>query len=48
MQLGDKLAEYIKNFSSYRTTMDFGDVAEILIIAVLLLSLIHISEPTRH
>ena len=29
MQLGDKLAEYIKNFSSYRTTMDFGDVAEI-------------------
>lgn len=36
MQLGDNLAEYIKNFSSYRTTMDFGDVAEILIIAVLL------------
>ena len=36
MQLGDKLAEYIKNFSSYRTTMDFGDAAEILIIAVLL------------
>ena len=36
MQLGDKLAENIKNFSSYRTTMDFGDVAEILIIAVLL------------
>ena len=36
MQLWDKLAEYIKNFSSYRTTMDFGDVAEILIIAVLL------------
>ena len=36
MQLGDKLAEYIKNFSSYRTTMDFGDVVEILIIAVLL------------
>ena len=36
MQLGDKLAEYAKNFSSYRTTMDFGDVAEILIIAVLL------------
>ena len=32
----DKLAEYAKNFSSYRTTMDFGDVAEILIIAVLL------------
>ena len=31
-----KLAEYAKNFSSYRTTMDFGDVAEILIIAVLL------------
>ena len=36
MQLWDKLAEYAKNFSSYRTTMDFGDVAEILIIAVLL------------
>ena len=36
MQLWDKLAEYVKNFSSYRTTMDFGDVAEILIIAVLL------------
>ena len=36
MQLGDKLAEYVKNFSSYRTTMDFGDVVEILIIAVLL------------
>lgn len=36
MQLWDKLAEYTKNFSSYRTTMDFGDVAEILIIAVLL------------
>ena len=36
MQLWDKLAEYAKNFSRYRTTMDFGDVAEILIIAVLL------------
>ncbi len=36
MQLWDKLEEYAKNFSSYRTTMDFGDVAEILIIAVLL------------
>ena len=36
MQLWDKLAEYAKNFISYRTTMDFGDVAEILIIAVLL------------
>ena len=36
MQLWDKLAGYAKNFSSYRTTMDFGDVAEILIIAVLL------------
>ena len=36
MQLWDKVAEYAKNFSSYRTTMDFGDVAEILIIAVLL------------
>ena len=36
MQLWDKLADYAKNFSSYRTTMDFGDVAEILIIAVLL------------
>ena len=36
MQLWDKLAEYAKNFSSYRTTMDFSDVAEILIIAVLL------------
>ena len=36
MQLWDKMAEYAKNFSSYRTTMDFGDVAEILIIAVLL------------
>ena len=36
MQLWDKLAEYAKNFSSYRTTMDFGDLAEILIIAVLL------------
>ena len=36
MQLWDKLAEYAKNFSSYRTTMDFGDVAEILIIALLL------------
>ena len=36
MQLWDKLAEYAKNFSSYRTTMDFGDVAEILNIAVLL------------
>ena len=36
MQLWDKLAEYAKKFSSYRTTMDFGDVAEILIIAVLL------------
>ena len=24
MQLWDKLAEYAKNFSSYRTTMDCG------------------------
>ena len=51
MQLGDKLAEYIKNFSSYRTTMDFGDVAEILIIAVLLyyalaVSYTHLTLPT--
>ena len=36
LQLWDKLLEYLKNFSSYRTTMDFGDVVEILIIAVLL------------
>ena len=36
MQLWDKLAEYAKSFSIYRTTIDFGDVAEILIIAVLL------------
>ena len=46
MQLGDKLAEYIKNFSSYRTTMDFGDVAEILIIAVLPVSYTHLTLPT--
>ena len=36
MQLWDKLAEYAKNVSSYRSSMVFGDVAEILIIAVLL------------
>lgn len=42
MQLWDKLAEYAKNFSSYRTTMDFGDVAEILIIAFLTLLIIFI------
>lgn len=47
MQLWDKLAEYAKNFSSYRTTMDFGDVAEILIIAVLLYYILVWMKTTR-
>ena len=47
MQLWDKLAEYAKNFSSYRTTMDFGDVAEILIIAVLLYYTLVCMKTTR-
>ena len=32
----DTVIEYLKNFSTYFPTMDIGDIAEILIIALLL------------
>lgn len=36
MQLWSTILEYLKSFSTYSSTMDYGDFAEIIIIAVLL------------
>ena len=36
MQWVDKILDSVKNFSTYGTTIDFGDMLEILIIALLL------------
>ena len=47
MQWVDKVVDYLKNFSTYRTTMDFGDILEILIIALLLYYILVWMKTTR-
>lgn len=47
MQLFDRLAEYLKNFSIYGTLMDLGDVLEILIIALLVYYVLVWMKATR-
>ena len=43
----DTVIEYLKNFSTYFPTMDLGDIAEILIIALLLYYLMVWMKTTR-
>lgn len=47
MGIFQKITEYLKRFSLYGTTMDFGDVVEILIIAVLLYYILVWIKKTR-
>ena len=47
MQWIDKAMDSLKNFSTYRTTMDLGDVLEILIIALLLYYILVWMKTTR-
>lgn len=47
MEWLDKLSDYLKNFSMYRTTMDIGDFIEILIIALLLYYILVWVKTTR-
>ena len=47
MQWIDKAIDSLDNFSTYRTTMDYGDVIEILIIALLLYYLLVWMKTTR-
>jgi len=43
----EQISNYLKNFSTYRTTMDMGDVVEILIIALLLYYILAWMKSTR-
>lgn len=47
MHLGDQIINYLKNLSTYRTTMDAGDIVEILIIALLLYYILAWMKSTR-
>ena len=47
MEWLDKLSDYFKNVSMYRTTMDIGDFIEILIIALLLYYILVWVKTTR-
>lgn len=47
MQWFDKVSDYLKKFSIYRTTMDLGDVVEILIVALLLYYILVWMKKTR-
>lgn len=47
MQWYDRAVDYLKSFSVYRTTMDFGDIFEILIIALLLYYILVWMKATR-
>jgi len=47
MGIFQEITEYLKKFSLYGTTMDFGDVVEILIIAVLLYYILVWIKKTR-
>lgn len=47
MQWLDKISNYLKRYSIYSTTMDFGDILEILIIALLLYYILTWMKKTR-
>ncbi len=47
MQWFEKITDYLKNFSTYSTTMSLGDVLEILIIALLLYYILVWMKTTR-
>lgn len=47
MQWVDKILDSVKNFSTYGTTIDFGDMLEILIIALLLYYILVWMKTTR-
>lgn len=47
MEWLDKVSDYLKNFSMYRTTMDLGDLIEILMIALLLYYILVWVKTTR-
>lgn len=47
MQWVETLVDYVKSFSTYRTTIDMGDVLEILIIAFLLYYILKWMKSTR-
>jgi diadenylate cyclase len=47
MQWSDQAAAYIKNFSTYKTTMNLGDILEILIIALLVYYILVWMKSTR-
>lgn len=47
MQWIETLVDYVKSFSTYRTTIDMGDVLEILIIAFLLYYILKWMKSTR-
>lgn len=47
MQWVDKIIDSVKNFSTYGTTIDFGDMLEILIIALLLYYILVWMKTTR-
>lgn len=46
-QWGDRIRDYLNNFSIYVPTMDFGDVVEIVIIAILLYYILGWMKTTR-
>jgi diadenylate cyclase len=47
MQWSDQITDYLKNFSTYKTTMNVGDVIEILIIALLMYYILVWMKSTR-
>ncbi|MDE6701896.1 MAG: hypothetical protein K2K10_12945 [Acetatifactor sp.] len=47
MERFDRIVEYLRNFSIYGTTMDLGDVLEILIIALLVYYVLVWMKATR-
>lgn len=47
MQWFDRIIDYVKDFNTYGTTIDFGDILEILIIALLLYYILVWMKTTR-
>lgn len=47
MQWSEQITDYLKNFSTYKTTMNIGDVIEILIIALLVYYILVWMKSTR-
>jgi diadenylate cyclase len=47
MQWSDQITNYLKNFSTYKTTMNVGDIIEILIIALLMYYILVWMKSTR-